>query len=41
MSHREGGFYFAAELALGDKTVEAMNAWSLDLAESDVLPGSF
>ena len=33
MSHREGGLYFT-ELALGDKIVEGMNAWSLDLAES-------
>ena len=34
MSHREGGLYFATQLALVDKIVEGMNTWSLDLAES-------
>ena len=34
LSHREGELYYTTELALGDKIVEGMNAWSLDLAES-------
>ena len=34
MFHREGKLCFTTELALGDKIVEGMNAWSLDLAES-------
>ena len=33
MSHREGGYY-TTELVLGDKIVEGMNGWSLDLTES-------
>ena len=34
MSHREGGLCFTTELAIGNKIVEEMNTWSLDLAES-------
>ena len=34
MSHREGGLYFATKLALGDKIVEGMNAWNVDLTDS-------
>ena len=33
MSHREGGYY-ATVLVLGEKIVEGLNAWSLDLTES-------
>ena len=34
MSHREGELYFAAELMLGDKIVQGMNAWNVDLTGS-------
>ena len=38
MSHGEGGLHYTTELTVGDKIVEGMNAWSLDLVESIIEP---